>query len=86
MYTVELALRNNPLPLSVQRHELEAAEELYKTVLTAMQNSSQTPLLELTCEKFPHKKLAVLVNDISAVQVSEKASASLSTGVGFTRN
>ncbi|AFY70430.1 hypothetical protein Pse7367_2166 [Thalassoporum mexicanum PCC 7367] len=86
MYTVELALRNNPLPLSVQRHELDAAEELYKTVLAAMQKNSQTPIIELTCEKFPNKKLAVMVEDISAVQVSEKASASLSTGVGFTRN
>jgi hypothetical protein len=52
-----------------------------------MQNNSQTPIIELTCDKLTNKKLAVMVEDIAAVQISEKdGSASLATGVGFTRN
>ena len=86
MFTVELTLKSSPIALSVQRKEQAAAEEVYKSILQAMRNSSQNPILELTCEKQPEKKIAIITNELSAVQISDKTGAAVSTGVGFARN
>jgi len=71
MISIDLTLKYNPIPISVQRKEAEAAETLYQKIITAMR--SPTPeLLELTCEKQPEKKVAVISDQISAVIVSQK--------------
>jgi hypothetical protein len=84
MYTVEVTLRGTPLTLAVQRKELADAEILYRSILDAVQ--ATTPkLLELTCEKETDKKIGVLSNEVSAVQMSEKgggAAAGRMTGFG----
>jgi hypothetical protein len=84
MYTVEITLKNNPIALSVQRKEQEDAEALYREIANAIAES-QTKILELTCEKQEGKKVSVLVNEISAVQVSEKSGSSANMGAGFIR-
>ncbi len=72
MYTIEVTLRGTPLALAVQRKETEDAEALYQTILKAIQ--SPTPqLLELTCDRETDKKVGVLSNEISAVQISDKS-------------
>lgn len=84
MYSVEVTLRGTPLTLSVQRKELKDAETLYRSILDTMQTGSPK-LLELTCEKEPDKKIAVLSTELSAVQLSEKGggtSAGRMTGFG----
>jgi hypothetical protein len=86
MYTVEVALKANPLTLSVQRKEKEGAEALYQEILAKISNSHNPTLLELTCEKQEDKKIAVFVSEISAVLVTEKSGAMTNSGAGFVRN
>ena len=75
MYVIELALKLSPLPLSVQLKELANAQALYKQVCECLKKG-QPSLLELTCEKVEGKKIAVLMSEISAVQIYEKTAAS----------
>ncbi|MCT7974402.1 hypothetical protein [Laspinema olomoucense] len=74
MFTIDLTLKHTPLPLSVQRKTIEDAETLYQQVVGAMRSGS-SEILELTCEKMPEKKIAVFINQLTAVQISEKSGA-----------
>ena len=74
MYVIELALRMSPVPVSVQRKEHGDAEALYQQIHQALE-SGQPRLLELTCEKVEGKKVTLLISEILAVQLYEKASA-----------
>ncbi len=73
-----MIVKNTPVSLSVQRKSAEDAEAVYQQVVEAIRNS-QPHILELTCEKNPEKKVAVLSSEISGVVISEKSGAS-STG------
>lgn len=74
MFTIDLTLKNTPFPLSAQRKSEEDAHALYNQILEAMR-SGNPQILELTCEKQPEKKIAVLIGEISAVQISQKSGA-----------
>ena len=74
MYLVELALRMNPVPVSVQRKEQADAEALYQQVRQALEQG-QPRLLELTCEKVVGKKVSLLISEVLAVQLYEKTAA-----------
>ena len=71
MYIIELSLKLNPLPLSVQRKELTTAKSLYSEIRDSIKKG-QPSLLELTCEQSEDKKVAVLTGEILAVQMYEK--------------
>ena len=75
VYVIELALRMSPVPVSVQRKEQADADALYQQIRQALENG-QPRLLELTCEKVEGKKVTLLVSEVLAVQLYEKASAS----------
>ena len=75
VYVIELALRMSPVPVSVQRKEQADADALYQQIRQALEND-QPRLLELTCEKVEGKKVTLLVSEVLAVQLYEKASAS----------
>ena len=77
MFTIDLTLKNTPMPLSVQRKDAEGAEAVYQKIIKAMQTQNPS-LLELTCEKQPEKKVAVLSDQISAVILSQKSGATAS--------
>ena len=72
MYVVELSLRLTPMPISVQRKELEPAQALYEDVVRALESGSPK-LLELTCEKDPQKRIRLLTSEVVAVQIFEKS-------------
>ena len=74
VYVIELALRMSPVPVSVQRKELADADALYQQIRQALE-SGQPRLLELTCEKVEGKKVTLLISEVLAVQLYEKASA-----------
>ena len=74
VYVIELALRMSPVPVSVQRKELADADALYQQIRQAIEHG-QPRLLELTCEKVDGKKVTLLVSEVLAVQLYEKASA-----------
>jgi hypothetical protein len=78
MFSIDMIVKNTPVSLSVQRKSAEDAEAVYQQVVEAIRNS-QPHILELTCEKNPEKKVAVLSSEISGVVISEKSGAS-STG------
>lgn len=83
MLTIDIMLKNSPLPLSIQKKEAEVAQSVYQQLLEAMK-SSEVKVIELNCEKEPHKTIAILSDQISAVIMSEKSgSASASRGAGF---
>ncbi len=79
MYVIELTLKLNPLPLSVQRKELRDAEVLYQKIRQAMEREKPR-LLEITCEKLEEKKVTVLTEEILALQIYEKT-----VGAGGTK-
>ena len=80
MFTIDLTLKNTPVPLSVQRKSLEEAEATYQEILKAM--AAESPkLLELSCDHQLDKKIGVLSNQIGAVMVSQKSGAA---GAGRT--
>jgi hypothetical protein len=79
MYIIDVTLKNTPVTLSVQRKEEDGAKSLYKQVLEAIKTGSPA-ILELTCEQMVGKTVAVVVSEISAVQMSEKSSTATTSG------
>lgn len=77
MFIIELTLKTNPIPLSVQRKSEEEAQSAYQGIIDAIK-SGGNQLLELTCDRQPEKKLAVFTDGIAAVQMYEKSSATSS--------
>jgi hypothetical protein len=78
MFSIDIIVKNTPVSLSVQRKLADDAEAVYQQVVEAIRNS-QPQILELTCEKNPEKKIAVVSSEISGVVISQK-SGTASTG------
>ena len=55
MYVVELSLKLSPMPVAVQRKELNDAQALYNQVRQVLEGDGPR-LLELTCEKEEEKR------------------------------
>ncbi|MEO0533706.1 MAG: hypothetical protein AAF215_07545 [Cyanobacteria bacterium P01_A01_bin.123] len=79
MFTIDVTLQNTPLTLSVQKKEASAAQALYKSLLEAMRTKSPE-MLELACDQQNEKKIALLSNQIAAVQIYEKSGTSAASG------
>jgi hypothetical protein len=79
MYIIDIALKNAPTMMSVQRKSAEDAQAVYRQIVDAM-NSGNPVFVELTCELQPGKQVAILVNEIAAVQVAEKSGIGTSSG------
>jgi hypothetical protein len=77
MYVIEILLKNTAMPMSVQRKTVEEATTVYQQVLAAMQTHAPS-LLELTCDRQPEKKIAVMTDAIVAAQMYEKSGAAAS--------
>ncbi|CBN58895.1 MULTISPECIES: hypothetical protein [Kamptonema] len=75
MFTIDIIVKSTSVSLSVQRKSADDADAVYQQVLEAIR-ATQPQVLELTCEKNPEKKVAVLSSEISAVVVSQKSGAS----------
>ena len=73
MYTLELSLRYSPFPISIQKKEYDEVYGIFQEVKNAMRNNDASTLIELQCEKINSKSLAVLSNEIIAVQIYEKS-------------
>jgi len=79
VYLIELALKLSPIPLSVQRKELEDAKALYKSLKETLK-TGDPKVVEISCEQVEDKKIAVLASEVLAVQMYEKT-----TGAGGSR-
>ena len=73
MYTLELSLRYSPFPISIQKKEYDDVSKIFQEVKNAMKDNNSSTLIELQCEKINSKSLAVLSNEIIAVQIYEKS-------------
>ncbi|MBR8827255.1 MAG: hypothetical protein DSM107014_05010 [Gomphosphaeria aponina SAG 52.96 = DSM 107014] len=83
MFTIDVSLKNTPMPVAVQRKEAADAENLYKEIMEAMRYPTNQ-IIELTCEKEEGKKVAVRSDLIAAVMISQKSGAAASGRVpGF---
>ena len=72
MYTLELSLRYSPFPISIQKKEYDDVLRIFQEVKNLMRENNSS-LIELQCEKINSKSLAVLSNEIIAVQIYEKS-------------
>ena len=72
MFSIDLILKNVPIPISVQRQEKQDAEALYQKIKTAI-DSHTHELLELTCQKEEERKVSVLSEQIIAVSISKRS-------------
>ncbi|NJN22639.1 MAG: hypothetical protein HC812_17540 [Leptolyngbya sp. RL_3_1] len=79
MYTLELNLKHSPLPIVVQKQELDVAQADY-TRLTDALKSGNAVLLELTCDQIPGKSVTVLTSEVAAVQIYEKSGTTSASG------
>jgi hypothetical protein len=77
MYVIEILIKQTAMPMSVQRKTVEEANTVYQQVLEAMKSNAAT-LLELTCDRQPEKKIAVMTDSIVAAQMYEKSGAAAS--------
>ena len=74
MITINLLVRYIPTPISVEKEEESAAQALYNEILEAMK-SSESKIVELTCDKQTDKKIAVISDHITGVVLSQKDGA-----------
>ena len=74
MFIVEIALKLNPLPLSVQRKTLPSAMALLERLKQAMAKDNNRTIVEFGCDKNEAKTVLVVSGEIAAVQVYEKSS------------
>ncbi|WP_318719511.1 MULTISPECIES: hypothetical protein [unclassified Roseofilum] len=79
MYVIDVVLRNNPIPLSVERKSEEDAQGLYAQILEAMR-SSESEVIELKCDRQTEKTVALLSSEITAVQKAEKTGTTAASG------
>lgn len=77
MYVIEILLNNTAMAMSVQRKTVEEAASVYQQVLAAMGAQGRS-LLELSCDRQPEKKIAVMSDLIIATQMYEKSGAAAS--------
>jgi hypothetical protein len=82
MHTINIIVKNTPLPISIERKELEDAEKVYQQIIAAMKGSS-TQILELTCEKQEGKKVALASDAIAAAILAQNSGANTNRAAGF---
>ena len=74
MYTLELTLRYSPFPISIQKKEYDQIKQIFSEIKNSMRDSNNNSILiDLECEKMKGKLIAVLVNEIIAIQIYEKS-------------
>ena len=82
MHAINIIVRNTALPISIEKKEAEAAQQVYQDIITAM-TASQPQVIELTCDKQEGKKVAILSTTIAAVVTMESAGANPNRAAGF---
>jgi hypothetical protein len=70
MLKIEILLKNSNLMLAVQRKSEIDANLLFEQILAALP-AEKNQLLQLTCDRHPKTKIAVLNHNIAAVSLAE---------------
>ena len=74
MYSLELSLRYSPFPLSIQKKEFDDVKKIYDEIKSSMNETLESNLIELRCDKVQDKLIAVRAKEIISVQIYEKSS------------
>ena len=75
MYSLELTLRYSPFPISIQKKNHDDVKRIYEEIKNLMnENSNNSNLIELSCEKVQDKLITVRVQEIISLQMYEKSS------------
>ena len=74
MYSLELSLRYSPFPLSIQKKEFDDVKQIYDEIKSSMNETYESNLIELRCDKVQDKLIAVRAKEIISVQIYEKSS------------
>lgn len=70
MLKIEILLRNSNLMLAVHRKSEVDANLLFEKILAAIPGE-KLQFLQLTCERHPKTKIAVLNHDVAAVSLTD---------------
>ena len=73
VHVIEIALKLSSVSISVQRKDLEAAEQTYGELRRFIE-VGQPRLIELTCDKMTDKRITILTSEILAIQMYKKSS------------
>ena len=75
MYSLELNLRYSPFPISIQKKNYDDVKRIYEEIKNHMKdNTNNSNLIELNCEKVKDKLITVRVQEIISLQMYEKSS------------
>ena len=75
MYSLELNLRYSPFPISIQKKNYDDVKRIYEEIKNHMKdNTNNSNLIELNCEKVQDKLITVRVQEIISLQMYEKSS------------
>ena len=75
MYSLELNLRYSPFPISIQKKNYDDVKRIYEEIKNHMKdNTNNSNLIELNCEKIQDKLITVRVQEIISLQMYEKSS------------
>ena len=74
MYSLELSLRYSPFPLSIQKKEFDDVRRIYDEIKSSMNETLESNLIELRCDKVQDKLIAVRAKEVISVQIYEKSS------------
>ena len=75
MYSLELILKYSPFPISIQKKNYDDAKRIYEEIKNHMKdNTNNSNLIELSCEKVQDKLITVRVQEIISLQIYEKSS------------
>ncbi len=75
MYSLELSLRYSPFPIAIQKKKYNDVKGIYDQIKQFMNdNSNNSKLIELKCEKVQDKLVAVRAQEVISVQIYEKSS------------
>ena len=75
MYSLELILKYSPFPISIQKKNYDDAKRIYEEIKNHMKdNTNNSNLIELNCEKVQDKLITVRVQEIISLQMYEKSS------------
>ena len=73
MITLEVSLRYSPFPISIQKKEYDDVLSVFEQIKNAMRDNADSKIINLTCDKMQSKSIAVLSQEIIAVQIYEKS-------------
>ena len=82
MHTINIIVRNTAIPISIEKKEVEEAQNVYQELISAMK-AENNQVIELSCDKQEGKKVAISSSAIVAAVMSQTSGANNNRAAGF---